>query len=251
MERKFIENIIYAEHNFPRLFSNMQCTNYGILFFNENIKMSYDSNHAIIMDKFGNDYDQIIDEIIYFYESKIITPRVYSSLKNGQINILEKLLLNKYFIVEKHKNKYLIQKLKCLINIPHTLKIERIDNVQKLTSMENFYDNEWEFPLLKAKIENKNYHFFAGYKDDTAVTICAIQYIDDIGRIDDIETKEKHRGKGYSRQMISHLVKYHQENCNNKVLYLWYNNPIAGKIYREAGFVDLENDFESWVAYKK
>jgi len=49
MKKDFIEKIIYAEHNFPRLFSNMRGTTYSILFFNENMKMSYDSNHAIII----------------------------------------------------------------------------------------------------------------------------------------------------------------------------------------------------------
>jgi len=49
MEIDLYERIIYAEHNYPRLFSNVHRTNYGILFFNENIKESNDSNHAIII----------------------------------------------------------------------------------------------------------------------------------------------------------------------------------------------------------
>jgi predicted GNAT family acetyltransferase len=159
--------------------------------------------------------------------------------------------LDKKFIVEKYTNNWLMKKNKCSINEQYTLKIERIDNDQKLITMTEFYDNEWEFPLLKRKVGNKDYHFFSGYKNDTPVSIGAIQYIGNIGRIDDIETKTAYRGKGYSRQMLRHLVNYHQEIGNKGLIYLWYNNSTAGKIYREAGFVGFENDFESWSAYKK
>jgi predicted GNAT family acetyltransferase len=251
MDNDLLDKIIFVEHNFPKLFSKMECSDYGILFFNEEINISHDSNHAILKDDIPYDYEQAIDKITVFYESKGIIPRIYSSLNYGQIAKLEKTLLLKRFHVEKYSNNYwVIHKQKCSINDSSTLKIERIDNDQKLQTMVNFYDDDWNFPLLNKKIRNNHYHFFTGYEKNIPVSIGAIQYIEGIGRIDDIETKITHRGKGYSRQMLRYLVKYHQDICNN-ILYLWYNNPIAGKIYREAGFIDFENNFESWSAYKK
>ena len=251
MDNDFLEKIIFAEHNFPKLFSNVQYTDYGILFFNEKIKVSHDSNHTIINDYISYNYSQVIDKIVAFYESKVITPRIYSSLTYGQLAKLEKLFLEKNFVVEKYINNWLVHRSKCSINEPRTLIIERINNDYKIINMTKFYDNKWEFPLLKRKIENKDYHFFTGYENNIPVSIAAIQYIGDIGRIDDIETKTAYRRRGYSRQMIRHIVEYHQKNNDNKILYLWYNNPTAGKIYKEAGFIDLENNFESWTAYKK
>ncbi len=251
MESKLLEKIIFAEHNFPMLFSNVQHTDYGMLFFNEEIKDSNDSNHAIITNNVVYDYNRIFEEIINFYEQKNIIPRIYSSLNNGQINKLENMLLEKKFLVEKYNENYwLINQSECVINEPYTLEIEIVDNEEKLIHLAEFYDNDWEFTLLKRKIMNKNYRFFTGNINGKSVTIGSIQYINDIGRIDDVETKEKYRGKGFSRQMIRHLVKYHKEINNNKILYLWYTNPIAGKIYREAGFIDFEHNFESWAAYK-
>jgi len=249
-ENDIFEKIIYMEHNFPRLFSNTHNTDYGMIFYNEKIISSHDSNHAILKDNCICDYDKVIDEITAFYGSKNITPRIYSSLKPGQINKFEKILFDKDFIIQKYNNKWLIKKTECSINEQYTLRIERIDNQNKTLAMKNFYYNEWEFPLLKRKIKNKDYHSFVGYENDIPVTIGAIQYIGDIGRIDDIETKTECRGKGYSRQMVRHLVTYHQE-INKKLLYLWYSNKTAGKIYKEAGFVDFENDFETWSAYKR
>jgi len=249
-ENDFLEKIIYMEYNFPRLFTNANKTDYGMIFYNEKIISSYDSNHAILNDNISCNYDNAIDEITTFYESKNITPRIYSSLKVGQINKLEKILLNRNFNIEKYNNKWLIKKNECSINEQYTLKIERIDNQDKTLAMKNIYYNEWEYPLLKRKIKNKDYHSFVGYENNIPVTIGAIQYIGDTGRIDDIETKTECRGKGYSRQMVRHLVTYHQE-INKKILYLWYNNPTAGKIYREAGFTDFENNFETWSAYKR
>lgn len=42
------QNIIREEDEFPKLFADYVETDYGILFFNEANKDSYDSNHAVI-----------------------------------------------------------------------------------------------------------------------------------------------------------------------------------------------------------
>jgi GNAT superfamily N-acetyltransferase len=245
------DKIIYAELNFPGLFSNIYSTDYGILFYNEIINISHDSNHAVIYDYQNNNYDEIIKKITYFYESKNITPRIYSSLILGQLNKIKNVLERNNYTVEQYINNYLIHKSKCMINEPYTLKIKRIENETELLTMNNFFDDDWNFELLQKQVKSKDFHLLIGYENDIPVSKCTIQCINKIGRVDDVETKSEYRRKGYSRQMLRYLINYNYEICDNKILYLWYSNNTAGKIYREAGFTDYVNNFESWSAYRK
>ena len=59
-------------------FSTKIKTSLWYLFLNENQPDYYDANHAHISRYLGN-YDQIIDEVVSFYQSKNIIPRFYLS----------------------------------------------------------------------------------------------------------------------------------------------------------------------------
>jgi hypothetical protein len=252
MEQNIIEGIIYAEQNFPKSFSNVNYTDYGMLFYNESIPESNDSNHAIINNIRDNNYDEILNEVISFYESKKVSPRIFSSLLSGQLLKIKKSLICNGFTVNTHKEFCLIHKSRCMINEPRSLKIKRIIDKNELSVISNVIDSDAvdrETKVLQKRIKNNNFHYFIGYDNDIPVTIASIEYINGIGRIDEVETSKLHRGKGYSRQLIRFLVDYHYRNIDNKkTMYLWYSNPTAGRIYREAGFIELDHNFEQWEA---
>jgi hypothetical protein len=87
-------NIIKTELEFPKIFSHFVCKDYGTLFFNENNKFSYDSNHAILdLDKIA-DLDSVLEEISKFYLQKGITPRIYHPFINGLLQQNRQLFLN-------------------------------------------------------------------------------------------------------------------------------------------------------------
>jgi hypothetical protein len=52
---------------------------------------------------------------------------------------------------------------------------------------------------------------------------------------------------GYSRELISHIIRYHKEQIDAD-FYLWVENPSAQKIYVEAGFTLMLNQYEAWSA---
>jgi GNAT superfamily N-acetyltransferase len=251
MEDRLLKKIVYVEHNFPKLFSNYEDTDFGIVFYNENINVSHDSNHAIIYNSSIYDIDEIVKNITVFYEAKNIVPRIYTSLFSGQLNQIYDTLIKNNYHVEQYNNIWLIHDLKHIKNEPYTINIKRINSENQALAMDNFFDNDWGYNLLKRQIKNRDFHLLIGFENNIPVSKCTIQCIDNIGRVDDVETKTEYRGKGYSRQMIRYLIEYNYEICKNEALYLWYNNPIAGKIYREMGFIDYENNFECWNAYKK
>ena len=61
----------YLEEDlFPKIFTDYEERSYGILFYNEDNKDSFDSNHAVIYKDKTDDLSSVLSDIIYFYTSK-------------------------------------------------------------------------------------------------------------------------------------------------------------------------------------
>lgn len=68
-------NIIITELEFPKVFIHFICKKYGLLFYNENNKSSYDSNHAILYaDKLDN-LDAVLDDYCHILLTKRYYPK--------------------------------------------------------------------------------------------------------------------------------------------------------------------------------
>ena len=72
-----VKRMLETELRFPQRFTNMVQRNYGLIFFNEGNKRSYDSNHALILDLIG--VESSVRDIESFYKSKGINPRIYGA----------------------------------------------------------------------------------------------------------------------------------------------------------------------------
>ena len=71
----------YLEEDlFPKIFTDYEERDYGILFYNEDNKDSFDSNHAVIYKDQVEDLPSVLSDIIYFYSSKGIRPIIYQSM---------------------------------------------------------------------------------------------------------------------------------------------------------------------------
>lgn len=259
ISQEIAKRIIDTEYIFPKSFSNLRETDYGMLFYNEDNRDSHDSNHAIITKYNENtDFGRIIKEIKEFYLSKNLSPRIYSNLVPGQFDKIKDYLINHDFEYENYDNYYLIHTAECRINEPYTLKIKRINQGDDLSFIFKIFEvmenrsggADRVYKIVEKRIELPDYHMFVGYLEDgTPVTVAALEYINGTGLVDEVETAEAYRGKGYARQLTRFWVDWHYKNRKDNLLYLMYNNPIAGRIYREAGFVDFDWKFESWSAF--
>lgn len=90
---------IYREEDlFPREFTVFAEREYGLLFYNENNKDSYDSNHAIIFKDRINDVAKTLEDITEFYRDKGIKPTIYQSITDDGYfeSIREKLVAHGY-----------------------------------------------------------------------------------------------------------------------------------------------------------
>ena len=71
----------YLEEDlFPKLFTNYEERSYGILFYNEENRDSYDSNHAVIYKDKIDDLGNVLADVIQFYRSKNLRPIIYQSM---------------------------------------------------------------------------------------------------------------------------------------------------------------------------
>lgn len=86
------------EDLFPREITLWEKRDYGFLFYNEENKDSYDSNHAIIFKEKIFDIKQVLDDIIGFYTEKGIRPSIYQSIcDDGYFEEIKSELLNHGF----------------------------------------------------------------------------------------------------------------------------------------------------------
>ena len=71
----------YMEEDlFPKIFTDYEEREYGILFFNTDNKDSYDSNHAVIYKDKIPDLQYVLSDIIAFYQEKGSRPIIYQSM---------------------------------------------------------------------------------------------------------------------------------------------------------------------------
>ena len=62
-----LDKIFKEEDLFPREITNWEEREYGVLFYNEANKDSYDSNHGVIFKDKIVDLRQVLEDIITFY----------------------------------------------------------------------------------------------------------------------------------------------------------------------------------------
>ena len=248
-----IQRIIDFEINFPRIFTNVEERDYGLLFNNIENPISYDSNHAVIID--GKDLDYAIKDIEKFYSEKRLIPIIYPSLADGELDRLKPYLIKYRFTIdEKDADLCLVHRNKSRIDTPHNLSFKRVFEIDDsiVNNVLESSDAMRITTLMKRRLKYDKFHLLIGYlNDEIPVTMASIEFNENgIARIDDVLTGVNYRGKGYARQITQFFVDYHYQHSNN-IIYLFSENPTAIKIYKESGFIPFEHQFQIWMAQKK
>jgi len=249
-----INNIIKTELSFPEVFANFEKREWGVLFYDCNNKLSHDSNHAILYSEKLFNIDSILEEIKIFYESKGIVARIYHPFINGFLQKYQETFYEQGFNVEIYDNcQYMILNSKNKITSSIRLSIKLLKSWDERVAKDILLPNkaEYEIEVIKKSIENKNYCLFVGYLDNRAVTMASLYYSKhNCVRLDGVQTAMAYRNKGYTKELISHIVEYHKR-ISKATFYLWADNPIAQNIYIQAGFTRIPIQYESWTLFIK
>ncbi len=244
-----LKRLVDTEVNYARRFTNVTQKPYGFIYWNEANKDSYLCNHAIITDHLG--VESSLKDISFFYKSKNITPCLFPSLQEKELEILTPHLKNHGFEIEMLDHAYYVKENESSITPVSGIFFSRLvqikDDIKELILAEKYGD--WAIKYLERHVKNPGYHLIGGFVNTDLVTIASLSIFEGYSRIDDVFTFSYYRGKGYSSALLHYLVNYSKEHNDNH-LYLYAHYTKAEKLYEKAGFVRQPN-LKCWRALKK
>ena len=245
---------IYIEEDlFPREITKCQETEYGVLFYNEENRDSYDSNHAVIYKEKISDLGKVLEGIKKFYKEKGINPSIYQSIcEEGYFEEIRKELEAHGFEWWTEEQKYMVLSDKNTIVPNSEVEVRKVTNWEKTFGTEIFEKagEPWEIDVAKRALQNENTLFFVAYYDGKPIGMTHCHVTDGVCRVDYLLVSKEQRNIGVGRALINAFVKY----CNAigiDICYLWPDGETAEKIYYEAGFRQVEIKKAARAAYKK
>ena len=235
---------IYNEEDlFPREITMWEKKDYGFLFYNEENKDSFDSNHAVIFrDKISDNLEQVLNDILVFYKEKGIRPSIYQSIcEEGYFHEIKKELLSCGFEYWTEEQKYMVLLEK------NSIKSNKEVEVYKICEWKEEYGTEifvkagepWEIDVARRSLLNHNTLFFVAFYNSKPVGMTHCHIADGVCRVDYLLVSKEFRKIGVGRALINSFVDY----CNANQIdncYLWPDGETAEKIYYEAGFRYVE-----------
>jgi len=245
-----LEKIKSLEYYFPKIFADMEERDFGVMFCNTVNPDSHDSNHAVIFR--DCDYEKALREIKEFYLSKKLEPRVYSSLEEGQFQSIRPFLDRAGFKANDFGyTEYLVYSGKSSINEPYTIEFRRFNVDDDLFVFNQiFQDDDTVFrtqEVVRRRAQSPDYYLYIGYKDNIPVVMASFQFDENMtARLDEVETAEAHRGKGYARQITRHLTNVFEKQ-GGKLFFTWAANDTAQRVYLQGGF-EVKYRLPAWSA---
>ncbi len=246
------EKMYLEEDLFPREISSYETRYYGLLFYNENNKDSYDSNHAIIYKAKINNIDFVLNDIVNFYKLKYIRPSIYQSIREeGFFEEIKKELEKYGFEHWTEEQKYMVLSEKNKIVPNPQIDVRRVTEWDDEFGVEIFEkaDEPWEIDVTKRALMNSNTLFFVAYYLEKPIGMTRCHLTNGICRVDYLLVSKDHRNIGVGRAIINSFVEYCHANQIDDC-YLWPDGDSAEKIYYEAGFRCLESKKAGRATYK-
>ena len=246
-----IETIVWTENLFPQTFADMEKRDWGVLFVTPTIPDSHDGNHARVLNH-CDDLAAVVDEIVAFYEGRGLTPRVNHISADGDDPNLRQALGAAGFTFGHGDTMrvYVYHGPSRIVPNPNVrvqqIEIVDSDMLAALTSI----SNQRMAKVLERRACRVGGWLFVGEIGGQVSSVALLEHIGNICRVDEVNTAERHRRKGCARAVVHTLVTYYQRRMTVP-LYLWTDNPIAERIYAEAGFVEIEYSLTNWCAWQE
>ena len=175
------------------------------------------------------------DDKYYEYNKKFILSNNYKindtdvimildDYKDTNININIKVVKN-----EKEYNDYM-----------YSLASAYNDNIENPS--ENVYADsitKCYYDAIKKSIDSNKTFNIVGYKDNIPVSVATLNLVDGVGIINNVGTTQGHWNKGYSKQILSYLIKLFKENGGKYLLLCTEYQSKNQSYYEKLGFKEL------------
>jgi len=216
MINEYAESIKQEEIDFPKRFASYVEKEYGILFYMEDNKDSYDGNHACIYPQKITDLGAVLDDISAFYKRFGIKASIYHPFEKDYFRNNEE-ILNAHGYTYTAEDDHRVM----LLTEVNRIRSEKRLDIRVLSEWDERVATDilipsgepWEVDVTKKRVEQEGTYLFVGYLDDKAVVYTDI-HKSEYGntRFDYIVTAKESRGKGYASELLSFVVEYCKEN---------------------------------------
>ena len=246
-----IDAIVQTETWFPKTFANAEVRDWGVMFITPTIPESNDGNHACVVSRPENP-GAAINEIVSFYDGRGLSPRVNYLSADGDDPALRTALEAAGFAIGGGDDMrvHLYEGPSRVMPRP-AVRVRRFDRFEDgLFEALTEINCERVAKVIERRMARSDGWLFLGELNGKPVSVALLERIDGICRVDEVHTAEAHRGHGAARAVIHTLVGFYQERLAEP-LYLWTDNPIAERLYQEAGFAKLGCDLARWIAKRE
>ena len=252
-EKNVIQHIADADINGPRLYSVTVEKDYGLLFYNNDNKDSYVSNHAVITNPKA-DLSYAVGDIVAFYHSHNQTPRLYQGYVNTEEELLLPLLRRMGFKIERNKNQMFVRE-PCGIEKLVTPKHPQIRRLRTIES--GFCDilreddgGDWNVKKwTRCILDPRVFAFAQPDENGDTVAIAALRVHGAISVIEDVVTAQSDRRRGFATSMLTQIIELHENMENGNPINLFADNPDAIRVYDRLGFKQLEHKHPLWLSH--
>lgn len=240
MLHQYIEALKQEETDFPKHFASYVEKEYGILFYMENNKDSYDGNHACIYPHKITDLGGVLDNIKQFYKRLGIRASIYHPFEKDYFKRNEEILkAHGYTYTPEDDHRVMILTEENQIITPKRLDIRVLNEWDDRVATDILIPSgePWEVEVTKKRVENEGAYLFVGYLDGKAVVYMDI-HKSELGntRFDYIVTAKEHRGNGYASELSSFVTDYCREN---QFPICWQWAGPSEHIFYQAGFREV------------
>ncbi len=246
-----LNKMFLEEDNFPKKITSYEERDWGILFYDKNNRLSRDSNHALIYEQKVQDIDQVLQEIVQFYQEKDIFPSIYQAIDDeGYFMRISEKLEELGFEVVVESRDFMALTDENTLDPNEQIVVKRVTEWNDDFTTEIFHksDKLLEMSITKKALQNPNTLFFVAYLDDVPVGLLRSHITNDVCRVNNLQVSKDYPNIGVDSTLIYHFVEYcHQNNMEN--CYLWPDDEFTKQIYHQAGFRVVETKRVSYAIY--
>ncbi len=241
------EAIKQTQSTYPALFSGVETTPWGMLFYNPNNTLSVEANHGVLFAPC--DYEKALGDVREYYQEKGIPPRLYCYLNQQELPVLQQAVNALGGTLTPSDLELLVYQNPTQTPVKSPLTFEITKKWDKGLNEHIIGENLHLEGLLRGSMKQESYRLVVGRLFGTPVTMAGLWDNGDVMRISNVMTGEQFRGLGFGGALITHVLSLAAQTP--KPVYLFANNPTAIRMYQRVGMEIMQPDFRLFTVEEK
>ncbi|MFB6468760.1 GNAT family N-acetyltransferase [Cytobacillus sp. Hz8] len=221
-------------------FANHKKTSWGHMFFNEAQPNYYDANHAQLLNA-PEKPEEVINEVIQFYEQKRLTPRFYLYQADNLQDFIAKLKASGFGYEDFSQSVQQWNGQISEVNQDPQISFELVDqhNYQEVLNIEcsitEFGGREIRKSAFQSEFAHPAFTYYLLRKMGVACCTACIFFDGQQARLESVATLETYRGQGLIGQLIYSLQQIVKEK-GIRIFWVFPINERVEKVYNRYGF---------------